>query len=80
MCATRRLTPLHLLVFLSASNAIKGEGLQEGLDWLQGNVSAVYFFNYLRILCQCLKKNVCILISIFHLLRHIFIPTEQIAQ
>lgn len=28
-----------LLLLFSDSNAIKAEGLQEGLDWLQGNVS-----------------------------------------
>lgn len=45
MCATRRLTPpLSSCVFLffSDSNAIKAEGLQEGLDWLQGKVSFLF--------------------------------------
>lgn len=45
MRATERLTPplfsCVLLVF-SDSNAIKAEGLQEGLDWLQGKVSFLF--------------------------------------
>lgn len=27
-------------MFFSATNALKGEGLQEGVDWLQGMIRA----------------------------------------
>lgn len=38
MNVVQTLSYLLDVVFFSASNAIKGEGLQEGLDWLQGTV------------------------------------------
>lgn len=29
-------TKFYVLLFFSATDALKGEGLQEGVDWLQG--------------------------------------------
>lgn len=49
----------YLFLHFSDSNAIKGEGLQEGLDWLQGKVSVN---NEKCHTCLQRKKSSCLIV------------------
>uniref|UniRef100_A0A3P8W7S3 ADP-ribosylation factor-like 6 n=1 Tax=Cynoglossus semilaevis TaxID=244447 RepID=A0A3P8W7S3_CYNSE len=49
--------PCGHFLFFSASNAVKGEGLQEGLDWLQGNTIYLCTTCILLLFASLIKKT-----------------------